>query len=63
MHLNGQCIIIIVTLFIQVVWNLLVTFPVGCEAIVHSVTSVQEDPNVPPDSRCILSPRGLRGKW
>ena len=27
---------------------------VGCEAIVHSVTSVQEDISVPPDDRCTL---------
>ena len=26
----------------------------GCEAIVHSVASLMEDPNVSPDDRCIL---------
>ena len=31
-----------------------VGLPVGCEAIVHSVTSVQEDVSVPPDDRCTL---------
>ena len=27
---------------------------VGCEAIVHSVSSVLEDRNISPDDRCIL---------
>ena len=27
---------------------------VGCESIVHSVVSLQEDPNIPPESRCSL---------
>ena len=31
-----------------------VGLPMGCEAIVHSVTSVQEDVSVPPDDRCTL---------
>ena len=31
-----------------------VGIPVGCEAIVHSVSSVLEDPNISPDDRCIL---------
>ena len=31
-----------------------VGLPVGCKAIVHSVTSVQEDVSVPPDDRCTL---------
>ena len=31
-----------------------VRIPVGCEAIVHSVSSVLEDPNISPDDRCIL---------
>ena len=31
-----------------------VRLPMGCEAIVHSVTSVQEDVSVPPDDRCTL---------
>ena len=31
-----------------------VGLPVGCEAIVHSVTSVQEDVSVPPDDSCTL---------
>ena len=28
--------------------------PAGCEAIVHSVSCVLEDPSIPPDERCIL---------
>ena len=28
--------------------------PVGCESIVHSVASLQEDPNIPLESRCSL---------
>ena len=28
--------------------------PAGCEAIVHSVSCVLEDPSIPPDERCII---------
>ena len=31
-----------------------VGIPVGCESIVHSVASLQEDPNIPLESRCSL---------
>ena len=31
-----------------------VGIPVGCESIVHSVTSLQGDPNIPLESRCSL---------
>lgn len=31
-----------------------VAVPAGCEAIVHSVSSILQDPDVPPDCRCTL---------